>query len=602
MSGVKNVLFNDDEMLAMVEDLPSDNNENTDLEDDDEVDLLTIRSRIRARAQLNMEPNEAVLQDQLEDLPGEEISDNRPGCSHWKKNIREDEKHRQWKAKDSVSQIPEFSLPEGPVPGLFESCVTTTDFFVSFLEGALDNIVYQSNLYAVQKNKVLDLKKGELLAFIGINFLMGYHKLPSWRHFWSESQDLGVSLVGKAMSRNRFDAILSNLHVNDNSCIPKDNKDRLFKLRPLIEYLNEKFGTAYHGTRQLSVDESMILFKGRSSMKQYNPMKPVKRGYKLWCLADQYGYIKKFSIYQGKDEKLENKYATYGLGERVVLSLTEKEWGKEKIIFFDNYFSSVKLLEKLKNENTLACGTIRANRRGNPTNLRDERKMKRGDFDYRSSTDGISFYKWKDTKTVLLASNYHGNELTTVARRDKSGVQHEVSCPTVVKDYNTYMGGVDHADQLRAAYGLDRRSKKWWHRLFWGMIEICFVNSFIVHGQMNEKISLLEYKRCVTLGLLTQKDLPVDKRSLSRKSNNDEPAQCTKKRRGKGESVSKDVRLGNLGVHWPKFVETRGRCEVCSINKIQSKPHSKCSHCNIYLCCNDKKNCFTLYHGINFGK
>ncbi|XP_055911774.1 piggyBac transposable element-derived protein 3-like [Eupeodes corollae] len=546
MSGVKNVLFNDDEMLAMVEDLPSDNNENTDLEDDDEVDLLTIRSRIRARAQFNMDPNEAVLQDQLEDLPGEEILDNRPGCSHWKKNIREDEKHRQWKAKDSVSQIPEFSLPEGPVPGLFESCVTTTDFFVSFLEGALDNIVYQSNLYAVQKNKLLDLKKGELLAFIGINFLMGYHKLPSWRHFWSESQDLGVSLVGKAMSRNRFDAILSNLHVNDNSCIPKDNKDRLFKLRPLIEYLNEKFGTAYHGRRQLSVDESMILFKGRSSMKQYNPMKPVKRGYKLWCLADQYGYIKKISIYQGKDEKLENKYATYGLGERVVLSLTEKEWGKEKIICFDNYFSSVKLLEKLKNENTLACGTIRANRRGNPTNLRDERKMKRGDFDYRSSTHGISFYKWKDTKTVLLASNYHGNELTTVARRDKSGVQHEVSCPTVVKDYNTYMGGVDHADQLRAAYGLDHRSKKWWHRLFWGIIEICFVNFFIVHGQMNEKISLLEYKRCVTLGLLTQKDLPVDKRSLSRKSNNDEPAQCTKKRRGKGESVSKDVRLGNL--------------------------------------------------------
>lgn len=242
---------------------------------------------------------------------------------------------------DHETSIPEFSLPEGPVPEFFENDATSTEYFLSFIADITENIIFQCNLYATQRQKNLNLKKNEFHAFVGLNFLMGYHKLPSWKDYWSTSEDFCLPIIGKTMSRNRFDEILSNLHVNDNAKIPKDNKDRLYKLRPMIDGLNNKFQQLYHGTRQLSVDESMILFKGRNVMKQYCPMKPIKRGYKIWCLADQHGYIKKFSIYQGKDEALEEKFAGFGLGERVVLSMTENEWGKNKIIYFDNYFTSV---------------------------------------------------------------------------------------------------------------------------------------------------------------------------------------------------------------------------------------------------------------------
>jgi hypothetical protein len=44
----------------------------------------------------------------------------------------------------------------------------------------------------------------------------------------------------------------------------------------------------------------MVRFKGRSSLKQYNPMKPVKREYKLWCRADMSGYIYECDVYQSK--------------------------------------------------------------------------------------------------------------------------------------------------------------------------------------------------------------------------------------------------------------------------------------------------------------
>lgn len=83
------------------------------------------------------------------------------------------------------------------------------------------------------------------------------------------------------MTRYRFVEILSNIHVNNNENIPQNNKDKLFKLRLMINSLNQIFLESSSGTRELSVDESTIKFKGRSTLKQYNLMKPIKRGYKL---------------------------------------------------------------------------------------------------------------------------------------------------------------------------------------------------------------------------------------------------------------------------------------------------------------------------------
>ena len=48
----------------------------------------------------------------------------------------------------------------------------------------------------------------------------------------------------------------------------------------------------------MKMSESMILFKGRRSLKQYNPMKPIKWGYKIWAQAHMDRYLSKFSIYQ----------------------------------------------------------------------------------------------------------------------------------------------------------------------------------------------------------------------------------------------------------------------------------------------------------------
>jgi hypothetical protein len=48
-------------------------------------------------------------------------------------------------------------------------------------------------------------------------------------------------------------------------------------------------------------------------------------------------------------------------------------------------------------------------------------------------------------------------------------------------EYTTYMRGVDVADELWASYSSQTRSHKWWHWIFWFLIDITEVNMYVMH-------------------------------------------------------------------------------------------------------------------------
>lgn len=76
-----------------------------------------------------------------------------------------------------------------------------------------------------------------------------------------------------------------------------------------------------------------------------------------------------------------------------------------------------------------------------------------------------------------------------------------------------FMGGLDHADQLRMSYGVDRDSKKWWHRLFWGVLDIIFINAFVIYKKRHGEIPLLVFRRQVIQGLLSEKKIIAPSRA-----------------------------------------------------------------------------------------
>ena len=81
------------------------------------------------------------------------------------------------------------------------------------------------------------------------------------------------------------------------------------------------------------------------------PLKPTKRGIKVWVAADSTnGYFSRFEVYTGK----KNNTTEHGLGARVVKTLTSDLKGRHHHVYFDNYFTSLKLLEDLE-DNIYAC-------------------------------------------------------------------------------------------------------------------------------------------------------------------------------------------------------------------------------------------------------
>ena len=72
------------------------------------------------------------------------------------------------------------------------------------------------------------------------------------------------------MPRNWFRSIYEFLHFNDNTFHnPSDpDRDRLYKIRPVVEYLVSKSKTVYTPEQHVSIDEELLLWKGTVGFKQ----------------------------------------------------------------------------------------------------------------------------------------------------------------------------------------------------------------------------------------------------------------------------------------------------------------------------------------------
>ena len=133
----------------------------------------------------------------------------------------------------------------------------------------------------------------------------------------------------------------------------------------------------------------------------------------------------------------------------------------------------------------LACGTVRKDRKYLPKLKKKEKEMSVGDSEFRSSYNGVSWLKWIENKPVHFLSNFHdASKISQANRRQKDGSLKEVTRPQIVVDYNDFMGCVDKADMLKSYYEINRKSKKWWKRIFWHIVDVALMNSFIISSQL----------------------------------------------------------------------------------------------------------------------
>ena len=145
-------------------------------------------------------------------------------------------------------------------------------------------IVDEGNKYALQVDitKPLNLTQYELEQFIGKLFLMPIVKMLSSRNYWD--QHLQYQNIFNVISVKCFEKIKRVLHCNDNRSIQFDCRDKLYKIRSVIDTLLEYFQLPAPA-KHLWKDGQMAPFKGRLKLKLYNPQKPKKLRYKLYVLT-----------------------------------------------------------------------------------------------------------------------------------------------------------------------------------------------------------------------------------------------------------------------------------------------------------------------------
>ena len=225
-----------------------------------------------------------------------------------------------------------------------------------------ETIALQTNIYALQKDgKEICITKDELEQFFGILLFSGLYSAATYIMYWETHSR--ISLIADVMPRNRFETIRQK---TDDSCDP------LYKVRPLLQSLKEGM-SKLEPEENHSVDEQMIPFKGRSSMKQYMKNKPHKWGYKVFTRAGVSGLVYDFEVYTGNKMNLGGNLSFSGnVVLRLVQDLTPNRNFK---IFFDNWFTSVDLVHELSKKKIWCAATIRANRLAGCT-VADEKYLK----------------------------------------------------------------------------------------------------------------------------------------------------------------------------------------------------------------------------------
>lgn len=158
------------------------------------------------------------------------------------------------------------------------------------------------------------------------------------------------------------------LHLENNEADEVDHSDKLWKVRWYLDFLTRRFQEIYEVDDNVTVDESMMKFKGRLALRQYLPMKPTKWGIKVWVMAESStGYCANFQVYTGATkENGAKKKGEKGLAHRVVMDLAAPYLGTHLSIYMDNFYSGIELFSELSKNRVEACGTIRANRKGLP--------------------------------------------------------------------------------------------------------------------------------------------------------------------------------------------------------------------------------------------
>lgn len=523
--------------------------------------------------------------------PTEEASSTVPLDERGHTSLPEALANPLWLPCDSGSaSIPPFTAQPGIQANTENS--TPIDFFHLFFTDHLFHlIVDQSNLFAQQyiannpnanfapPFEWTPVTVEEFKTFLGLTLNMGLTQINEVQAYWSTNPIYHMPLYSSVMSRTRYEMIMRFLHFSDNSLCPPRNHpeyDKLFKIRPLINFFSQKFAQLYIPEKHICIDESLILFTGRLGLKRHTRNKKDRSGVKLYKLCERAsGYTYAFRVYEGKDSQLEPPDCPSYMGNsgKIVLDLALPLFQKGYHLYVNEYYTSLPLFHHLYHQKTLACGIVRRSRKGLPQRLVTTRLQRGESMSLRN--DDVLALKWRNKRDVYVLSSIHNN--ISVETHGRHG---PVQIPECIHDYNRFMGGVDFNDQKLQPFLATKMSRHWYKKVSIYLFQLAIYNSYVLyHKSVERPASFLEFQEDIVRALIYQEGPPPD-------------------------IIRTDAVSRLYERHFPENIpptetgrKRQKKCKVCSENGVSCDTPFHCPQCPSQpgLCIG---SCFQRYHTL----
>lgn len=404
-------------------------------------------------------------------------------------------------------------------------------FKLFFTDEVLAVLVANTNLYAASKGAGLngrlwkDVTVPELKIWLGLVIYMSVFKIHRTSDYWSRMGDQPVNCIMRFMGLTRFEQIKRYLHCSPPSDLPQT---RFYeKMEPVSTMLQQRFQQVVAVETEVSIDECIVRFQGRSRHTVMIRGKPVPVGYYVLALCAAgylYGFIFSSPVTGFDGVDIESSVARRGriaptpkveltsqlskTSQAVLHLCLQLPLYRFYVLYCDNLFSSPDLFHILRFYGIAACGTARSKRRYWPRDLAAiDRKNTRMPFNtniVRIALDDVAAIIWQDKNVVQFLTTAHEiDEQQPVERRRPQArsrwmkeVVHKVwgdagkkvlHLPKWSVDYNNYMGGVDIHDQLRSYYPTQLKALRSWIGLFFFLLDAAIVNAFLICRQVHKE-------------------------------------------------------------------------------------------------------------------
>ncbi|CAB5337296.1 unnamed protein product [Rhizophagus irregularis] len=429
------------------------------------------------------------------------------------------------------------------LPNDFLSLSPYSIFSLFFSLEQIEIIVKNTNKYAYMKDagegrKWKELTIKEFRIWLAILIYAGVFKLPSIRDYWNRDNKFPEHKITTFMSLVCFEQIKRFMHISDCTVQPPFWYS---KVDPLATHIQTISKSICMPSSNISVDEIIVRFSGRSTHTVRIKNKPTPEGYKILSLCDA-GYTYSFIF----TSRIQNQPEVQQVPD---LSKVDRklDWDTLSGVVVDNVLAIL----WMDNGPVTMLSTIHQIDNGNENRIERIRHRPR-----ETSTNAVK------VRAVFGTAS-----------------KKSLPIPVVIDDYNHFMGGVDIADQLRGYYGTQLPDFR--IQLLWDLIKEDLEGSDKKPHTRNQVDELTKQFKFIYVDptkkqqYVTAKfELPIERLLL--------------------EGHFPEWRETRSSCIWCKYLAKKNQEKA-----IKNPPQSQlyCIKCNLALCCNkERSNCFKDFH------